>query len=572
MNIPENFDRWMFDYKEGNLFGSEKAAFENFLIQNPDYEIEVDAWNHAFIENEAAEYPQANSLIKDRKVGAAWYWSAAAAVVLLIGGAALFMNDVNSNVGHRLTPGFVQNQDHEISKFSKSILAQDITSVNPSVTEQVLSNDANFSGEDILYSYQAGQTENGWINTQNQNGSGTENGSVNGSSSDQDFTSKTGEDYTEVSSNIASNDAAFAQERDKFVDTEDFNSQYLGNPMATELNFDVSKTESYDFSSWQNKVKRFYHKLEKVFDNPVGLTNLRDPELVMPNSSIVSFNPAFAGGMLSPRFEMNYRNQWLGKEQNSQQMTLSYDNYIYELRGAIGVVVNAKDYQYGEFGDYNMSVIYSPKMLLGKNAVLEPAVKMTMGVLNANGNKLAPESEFELERGRILSTPAAQQMGGNQQLWYKDIGVGLVLNTKWFYAGVSADNLNNHFENVYSEEGYATPTSMPMKLSGIIGTDWENKHRPTDKPLSLSPFIAYDQLGNRKEIWGGMSSRLNCFTLGASVSSQLNFTALAGIQFEHFKLIYHYDQTQSLLTNDQFGSHNLTLRINGSTKKKTSRL
>ena len=43
MKIPENFDRWIFDYLEGNLTPSEASEFERFLALNPDFEADVDA-------------------------------------------------------------------------------------------------------------------------------------------------------------------------------------------------------------------------------------------------------------------------------------------------------------------------------------------------------------------------------------------------------------------------------------------------------------------------------------------------------------------------------------------------
>ena len=359
------------------------------------------------------------------------------------------------------------------------------------------------------------------------------------------------------------------QEKNKY-EFDNHTAKYVGNPTGKDLAFDISKRQSYDLNSWKNKLKHLYNKIERMFDNPVGLTNLRDQEMLLPNTSILAFNPAFTGGMLAPRFEMNYRNQWSGNAQNSQQMTLSYDNYFYPMRGGIGVVLNAKDYGYGKFNDYNLSLTYSPKIILSKDVTFEPAVKMTIGAMNANASKLSTGSQFELERGRILNVPTSIQPG-NRQLWYKDYGLSFVLNTKWFYAGFSADNLNRHYENVYNQEGYATPTSTPLKLSAIIGTDYDFKRRPKDKPMVFSPFVAYQQFGQRTEVWGGFNYVLNKLTIGGSISQKKEFTAAIGMKFERFKLVYHYDQTQSALNNNkQIGSHNIGIRINGSNK--TSRL
>ena len=564
MNIPENFDRWMFDYKEGNLSGAETEAFESFLIQNPQFEADADAWNNAFVQNEEFTYAGASSLKKDRKVAALWIgWSAASAalVTLLIGITYLYTNtttqesfakDLSANT----------NPENKIASYSNSIVDYKSALTN----EEQMTNNLHTFNEGVVASNALGlnnqlqhrlnNPSNNSANAIAANTVGQGNG-VNGSNQAE----------LNLPTEGFANAASLKQELDKFNEDE-FASKYQDNPEVTELGFDVGKGGSYNFSSWQNKLKRAIRKIEKAFDvPPTNLTNLRDPEMLVPNTSILAFNPGFAGGLGAPRFEVNYRNQWLGEGQNSQQMTIGFDTYSRRMRGGVGVVANVKDYQYGQFTDYNMSLIYSPKILLGKNVVFEPAIKLTMGVLNANGNTLAPDSQFELDRDRLLNTPAAPQMEGNQKLWYKDYSAGFMINTNKFYAGFAASNLNRHFENVYNTEGFATPTSTPLALNAIAGLDFENDPVNGKKIISASPFVAYQQYGNRQEIWGGLNFRFHAFTLGGSMSHKKDFTASIGMKFEKFKLIYQYDHTYSTLMDGQFGSHNIGIRFNGSTKK-----
>ena len=85
MKIPENFDRWIFDYFEGNLTPAEASEFERFLELNPDFEADADAWQHAVIEDESIEYPGIQNLERKRKFVGTWYgWSAAASLLLLV--------------------------------------------------------------------------------------------------------------------------------------------------------------------------------------------------------------------------------------------------------------------------------------------------------------------------------------------------------------------------------------------------------------------------------------------------------------------------------------------------------
>lgn len=586
MNIPENFDRWMFDYNEGNLSGAEMEAFENFMIQNPQFDVDADAWNQAFVPNEEFVYPHASSLQKDRKVAAAWYgWTTAAVIAILLGSVYFFAPETTElsskqysstveaekQLLHSTNSFFTHTTDEELKESllnntgqynasNSGVMAQN--SVNNVISNPTVGGNGNNQGSFSNFNNSA---SNG---TNNSNGSAVNaNGSFTNNNDGLIASNGTINNNSSVTSNGQSvNNDALIQEINKF-DSEMNSSKYQGNPSISETEFDFSKKESYDHSSWQNKLKKVYRKIERMFDYPVGLTNLRDPELLLPNSNITAFNPGFTGGMLSPRFEMNYRNQWLGSEMNSQQMSISFDNYIYQMRGGVGITLNAKDYGLGKMGDYSVNLTYSPKILLSKDIVFEPAVKLTLGALTVNGDALESNSTIELERDQLFNTPAPGTVSGNQQLFYKDFGLGFVLNTKWFYAGFSADNLNKHYAQVFNEEGSTTPMLTPVKYSGIVGFDYEAKRRPKEKPMSFSPFVAYQQFGTRKELWAGSNFRMNSFTFGGSISQKKDFTASIGMKFERFKVVYHYDHTHSTVLNKQIGSHNIGIRINGRTKK-----
>jgi type IX secretion system PorP/SprF family membrane protein len=583
MNIPENFDRWMFDYKEGNLSGAEMKAFENYLVQHPEFEVEADAWNLAFVENEEFVYPKADELEKDRKVAGGWYaWSAAAVALLLIGASTIYYLNSNGNQDGNLSTISDSNQtdmtNDELVKIDNETIDsanssdESIESNNNQSVNNLAENHVSNSGADLTntsFTPNPNHESNGTNTSIGNKGSLLANqNATNGSTTVQPNLSNDVEIVENLvyATNGAVNKESLNQEINKLVEGDN-NSEYRGNPSGTDLDFDISQNTKYEYNAWSNKLKRFYRKIERMFDYPVGITNLRDPDLGMPQSSILAFNPGFTGGMLKPRAELTYRNQWLGADQNSQEMTLSLDNYIYQMRGGVGVMLNATDYGTGQFSDYNINLMYSPKIVLAKNVVFEPAVKVTLGALNVNSSKMTANSQFEIDRGRVLTTGSPDQMNGMKQLWYKDYGLGFVLNTKWFYAAFSADNLNNHYESVFNVEGNSTPTVTPTLMSGIIGFDYESKRRPVDKPISLSPFLAYQKYGDRQELWAGTNFRINSFIMGGSISNKKDFTASVGMKFEKFKLVYHYDQTTSTLTNESIGSHNLGIRFSGKSKK-----
>jgi type IX secretion system PorP/SprF family membrane protein len=537
----------MFDYKEGNLSAAEAEEFENFLIQHPEYEVDADAWDMAFVQSEPIIYPHAEKLEKKRRVAGWYYWSAAASLLLLLGSTGIYIfNDSEQtlesailNTSERVSYSKHSSGDESLSTYQRS--------------SALLSSITNGTSDYLSGSYVTGSMP---VYNNSTTLDNSTSGALNTSNTDADLSSGNYQNGPDES--------LLAIENAKMKGDHNV-GKYAGNPESKDLNFDVSKKSSIKYGSGRSVVKKFYRKVEKMLGYPPGLANLKDPELILPQNTLLAFNPSFTGGLLKSRFEMNYRNQWTGTNQASQELNISYDNYSYGLRGGVGVLVNAQDYGMGQFGDYNLSLLYSPKLVVNRYTTIEPSVKLTMGSLIANGSNLTPDSDFEMDRGRVLQVGSSNQLNGVSRQWYKDYGLGIMLNTKWFYAGFNADNLNGHYENVYGND-LSSPTKTPIKLSAVIGTDYPSKK----KTMILSPFLAYQQSGAQPEFWGGLNYRQGFFMIGGAMSTKQEFTASVGMKFKGFKMVYHYDYTESLLTQNRMGSHNIGVRFNA--KSKTQRL
>jgi hypothetical protein len=204
---------------------------------------------------------------------------------------------------------------------------------------------------------------------------------------------------------------------------------------------------------------------------PVGLTNLKDPDILIPNNNLLDFNGSFTGGFGRPRVETRYRNQWFGSNNNLQSTQLNFDTYSQALRGGIGVVLNRNDFNNGGFTDNRISLFYSPKFALNRKIYFEPSIKMTLGVMTLNTSKIIPETEFEIERGRIIKTLPSTDLPSANNLWYKDYGLGFVLNADKFYFGFQADNLARHNQSVYNGTENAS-----IKYTAIIGRDYQSRN------------------------------------------------------------------------------------------------
>ncbi|MFT5820662.1 MAG: type IX secretion system PorP/SprF family membrane protein [Crocinitomix sp.] len=567
MNIPQNFDRWMFDYMEGNLSPTEVNAFEQFLLQNPGFEPAADAWQNSIIPIDTVVYPQQGSLERNRKIAGWFGWSAAAALVVLIGIGGYFA--INSNTNNTSDTQFAQFSE-AYEETSSNDLSENITSANnnSNISENGTNTNENNANQTTNYTT-AAQAQNQiavtsltnatYNGVSNGNGEGDLNGAHDNFGAVHSNVSEA-DDFNDADNYVTVN-AAMKQEQAKY-ESDNHTAKYAHNPTEDHSEIDLRKKNKIKHGSLGSVTKRIYRKIERMFGYPVGLVNLRDPELLLPENSLVSSNPGFAGGMLMPRFELNYRNQWLGSNMNAHKAQFSFDNYVHQVRGGFGVSVNSATYGNGAFGDYSVDMTYSPKISLGPNAVLEPGIKVSLGVLTANSSKMEAGIGFELDRGMLLNAGYASANDRTDKLWYKDYGVGFVLNTKWFYAGLSADNIGRHYASVYREEGSLEPVRINVLYNAVIGADYES----ANKNMSISPFIAARHFGDTKEAWIGANFRLNHFTVGGSYSTNNDFTTAIGMKFKNFKMIYQYDRTTTLLNNEQIGSHNLGIRFNGKTK------
>jgi len=560
MRIPGNFDRWMFNYKEGNLSAEEAAYFEAFMLSNPNYAQDVEAWDNAFVRNEAVEYPQMNALLKEKSVFASWRnWAAILILLLTIGGGLGLANRIltkNSNVYH--SRSFANNYT-KVNQYQSPPFFGDIGRA-----EQVTNNDRiNTTNDEV--SGGSNFIDNS-TNSELQRSNGADNG-ANGlnnpsNSVDELVSNSDNEFYRHFHSASGSKTKKLtSHNKNRKIDSDkikgssnDYAGSYNMNP-----SFDISPLDA-DFkknktSLFMYKVKRLLNKIDNITGYPIALVNLRDPELLIPNKNVLNFNPGFAGSGGNLRMGADYRNQWTGSNVNSQLSTLYFDSYSKGARGGIGGSVVYGQYRNGVYQNMSANLYYSPKFTLGKHIVFEPAIKVTMGRNARNRDGEENISSIEFDRGRIFNTGEITQAVRNDS-WYKDYGIGFVLNTDWFYVGGFVDNLAGHDERIYGSK-FDQVVQSPYLISGVIGFDYQSRNKRT----TLSPFLTYYQKGTKKEVWAGATAQFNWLTLGASYSSNNEYAASVGLKFKAFKLTYQVDMVESEFLQENFVSHNIGIRF-----------
>jgi len=528
----------MFDYKEGNLSSSEMDYFENFMVENPQLNADIDAWNNSYVPNQETVYPGMANLQKSNKF-TGWYgWAASVTLLFLVSVGGYFITDGSHSNLYTL-----RDIDFNGIQTPKTVST---FKVNLNHTNSATLNQQTASFTNLNSSTNYNNIESG-NNNQFTVGSSKNNSEFNPNQTNH-------QNYKEFLLNEEINKIESNSARNK----QSYSASYQLNPSfkVGKPKFNVRSKSKYGTLGY--KIKKVIRKIEKMSGYPVGLTNLKDPDLLIPNSNLLDFNAGFVGGFGAPRLEMRYRNQWLGHQNNLQSSIVSFDTYSKSLRGGLGVVLNSNNFNNGAFTDNRISLFYSPKFAVNSKIYFEPSIKMTLGLMTMNTSKISANSALEVERGRVINTFPANDLPIANNLWYKDYGLGFILNTDKFYLGFQADNLAKHKQSVYGENITAS-----VAYSAIIGMDYQSRN----KKMTLSPFVSYYNNSIQNEIWGGINMKYQSFTFGGSYSNQNEFSTSFGLKFKTFKLIYQYDRTKSYLADELISSHTLGIRINTKRKK-----
>ncbi|MFD1552420.1 hypothetical protein DNU06_10685 [Putridiphycobacter roseus] len=548
MQIPGNFDKWMFNYKEGNLSAEELDYFQKYMLHNPEYFEDVEAWRHAQIPKETFEYAGMEQLLQTQSVFQKYGKWAALLLLLLLSGASI---QFFSNPFSKINTPIYSLRAHT----GESYLGANTGDNNANAQEEALSPITSVNS-----SRQGVSTLLGSLKKENSN---TASKNVTGINDGEDTWNNTayGSEYA-----VGKNGKKVLRDEVSKLNGNNVSHQgaYAHNPKfeqrITKEGFKERKSKS-----WQYKLRSLVRKIDKVSGYPIALVNLRDPEIIIPNKNLLNFNPGFTGSSGNFRIGTDYRNQWMGQSNQSQLSTLYFDSYASGIQGGVGGSITYQDYNYGGFQNIVANFYYSPKFVLGKNIVFEPALKLSMGRMHKNTDKIGPNSLIELDRGRVLKAKSEfSTIKTSNDLWFKDYGLGFVLNTKWFYLGGFADNLYGHDESIYVSDADLRLNSTVL-YTGVIGFDYQSKDRKT----TLSPFVTYYQHGQKEEFWAGATAQFNWLTIGASYSSNKEYAGSVGLKFKTFRLNYQLDNVDSELLAGNFVSHNLGIRFN--TKNKTIR-
>ncbi len=265
----------------------------------------------------------------------------------------------------------------------------------------------------------------------------------------------------------------------------------------------------------------------------------------------IYLNPAIAGSKLSSRLTLNYRNQWPTVSQGYNSMSVSWDQPVEKLSGALGVIVNGDVAAGGIYNSFSANGIYSYRIEVSENILFNAAMQVGYLQHRLDWSKLV----FEDQSNQVV--PSQLNVGKI------DFSAGVLGGYKeHFYFGVAVNHLTQPDLSYY--EGITNRLDMRYTVhSGVMINVREGAHGKDAGSLTISPNIVYVQQGNFHQLNLGVYA--NSYPLIAGLWLRHSFEnpdaaiLLLGIQQKNYKIEYSFDYTLSRLKIGTGGAHEISM-------------
>lgn len=276
-------------------------------------------------------------------------------------------------------------------------------------------------------------------------------------------------------------------------------------------------------------------------------------------------NPAFAGSVIAPRLSLTYRGQWPGLVSPFTTVSVSYDQYVNDLHGGIGVqVLTDRVGDHGALSTNMLGVMYAFRFRVARDVHISAGLQASLVNNHLRWDDyLRFPDQIDEQLGFSYVTNA--QRPENTNKWSADFNAGvLVFSSKW-YAGAAVAHLTQPNQAFFSED----PVAMKITVhgGGLINVAEEERRQSSlglGTPI-ISPNLVYQYQGGMHYFNYGLYLDWMPFMVGVWFRNGMEnadaFIFMAGIQQDYFKVGYSYDVTVSKLANSTAGAHEVTVGV-----------
>lgn len=552
----ENIDLWLFDYVEGNLSVYQKELLENYILNHPELEIDLDMWN-------MAKMPVVETLAHDLQIKkkrenryAYYTTSIISAVIILLIGKSNEINNLKLDLNES-----IQTSDLQVEIIKKEGL-KDAYKINSKKSSSTSVKTKSLIIENEMQTMQSSSV----ARLTNANPTSEMQHTVISPNREPinyntyRHTSSKNELREEGIDVLAIRPQKLPIQLKGVVNSESYSSIEL-----TETS-EVTNKKKSGLSGIRLNTKSMFNKIDRILSKSIAFSNYRDHFYIIPGIASNNINLSATGSTSQTRFLSTSRARWFGTSNEKLSQEISLDGYARSIRSGIGAQVNYDTYANGTIQDWNAALIFSPKIALSRNISLEPVARLKIGnkILDANKADNNSLSLYNNENPQIFTFDTAQNIG--RKLWYRDLDAGFTINTKVLYIGFQAENLLNHVENLYQNE-QSSSNPIPTTYSVLAGTQYLSRN----EKISFHPYIYMRSNVNRTSYYTGFSFDLDKLFIGASYGTDDEYSGSLGLSLNRFALLIQTTRAYQPQLNQNLFTHQLTLRINSPMSKKNRR-
>lgn len=287
----------------------------------------------------------------------------------------------------------------------------------------------------------------------------------------------------------------------------------------------------------------------------------QDPIFSQFYANPLYLNPAMAGSAVCPRLIANYRNQWPAISGTYVTYNASYDQYVDNISGGVGLLLTNDRAGEGALTTTMASGIYSYRLTISRELFLNAGFQATYFQRRIDWDKLTFPDQIDPRFGFVNNTQETRP--DNLSRGFVDFSTGLLFgDNENFFVGLAAHHLTQPNDGFYTD----VSSKLNMKLTAHAGTiinlaPRRSSGRRLDDP-TLSPNILYQRQQEFQQINYGIYFNRYPFVGGIWFRQNFEnadaFILLAGFEQSSYKFGYSYDLTVSKLTNITGGAHEVT--------------
>lgn len=283
----------------------------------------------------------------------------------------------------------------------------------------------------------------------------------------------------------------------------------------------------------------------------------QDPTFTQFYANPLYLNPAFAGSNKCPRISLNYRNEWPNLSGNYITYSTSYDKYVKNIKGGLGLLATHDQQGKGTISTSMISLIYSYHLKVNRKFTMLFGARAAYYQKSLDVTKLTFGDMIDPRKGFIYNTGDVLQNASRQ---FFNASLGVLGFSKNFYAGLALHHINQPNESMITNG----TSVQKMRITAHAGATISLvKGARGTKSTSLMPNIIFQYQQGFMEMNIGTYVKHGDLTFGAWFRNKDAFILSLGIQTKSFRVGYSYDITVSKLNNGtSYGSHEVSMGFN----------